>query len=135
MSGTANVTATSRTKPKTTETTTDMMMPEGAPRAAFLRLLAHVRRGVVAGERVLGHQQADPEHEPEQRAREARAGEARVVDRLREHEADADWWWSGIDDQDSDDQRDADHVPPGRDRVQQREHAQAEQVDQQVRQR
>ena len=32
--GTANVTATSSTKPNTTETTTDMMMPSAAPRAA-----------------------------------------------------------------------------------------------------
>src|SRR5258705_1619680 len=35
-SGTANVTATSRMNPNTTETTTDMMMPSAAPRAAPL---------------------------------------------------------------------------------------------------
>ena len=33
-SGTANVTATSRTNPNTTETTTDMTMPEAAEREA-----------------------------------------------------------------------------------------------------
>ena len=35
VSGIANVTATSRTKPKITETTTDITIPTAAPRPAF----------------------------------------------------------------------------------------------------
>ena len=52
------------------------------------RLLAHVRGGVVPRDRVLGHQRADREHEPEHRIAPAVAREAGVVDRLPEDVAD-----------------------------------------------
>ena len=46
VSGTREVTATSRIKPKTTETKTDVHMPVAAIRDALLRLLGRVRRRV-----------------------------------------------------------------------------------------
>ena len=42
-------------------------MPIAAAPGRLPGLLAHVRRGVVAGDRVLGHEQPDAEHEPEAR--------------------------------------------------------------------
>ena len=58
-------------KPKITETTTDMYIPTAAMREALVGLLGHVRRGVEARDRVLGHQEAEAEHEPEDRVVEA----------------------------------------------------------------
>ena len=69
VSGIANVTATRRMHPKITDTTTDMSMPTAAERDACVGLLGHVRRRVVAGHRVLRHEQAQPEDVPEHDAR------------------------------------------------------------------
>jgi hypothetical protein len=75
------------------------------------RLLAHVRRGVVARDRVLRHQEAGEEDVDEDAVRPAMAPEAAVVDRLAEDVADRAVV-VGHDDQDPDDHEDADHVPP-----------------------
>ena len=58
-------------KPKITETTTAMYIPTAAIREAWW-VSRHVGRGVEAGDRVLGHEQAEPEDEPERRVVEAR---------------------------------------------------------------
>ena len=97
MLGIANVTASSRIQPKITETTTTAMYIPTAAARRVVRLLGHVGRRVEPGDRVLGEQQAEPEHEPERRVREVvvRVAVARGVHRLREHVAENDWWWSG----------------------------------------
>ena len=60
VSGTANVTASSRIKPKTTETKTDVHMPVAAILDALARLLGRVRRRIEPGDRVLRHQEPEP---------------------------------------------------------------------------
>ena len=92
-----------------------------------VRLLGDVRRGVEAGDRVLRQQEAERQHvEPEHAL-----AEARVVDRLGEDEVDARVV-VGHEDEDRDDHRDADHVPPDRDGVEQRDQGRRADVDQHV---
>ena len=87
-------------------------------------LLGDVGRGVEAGDRVLGQQEAERQHvEPVHPV-----AEAAVVDPVAEDEAEA-LVAVGDDDQDDDDRGDADHVPPDRDAVDQREQVRAADVD------
>ena len=57
--GIAKLTATSRMKPATMEIQIELTMPLGAETRACDRLLGHVGRCVIPGERVLGVQEAD----------------------------------------------------------------------------
>ncbi len=55
----AKVIPISSTQPAKRETRIDITMPRGPLRSRVVRLLGHVRGGVVAGEGVLRQQQAD----------------------------------------------------------------------------
>ena len=122
--GIASVTASSSTKPKITEATTDMYMPTAAMREASASLLGHVRRRVEAGDRVLRHQEPRQEDVDEHEAAEVLVAgpEAGRVDCLAEGVAER-LVVVGDDQQDPDDHGHADHVPVGRDLVQQRRDA------------
>ena len=94
-----------------------------ARRGGVVRLLGHVRGGVVPGVGVLGHQQADQDDVD-------RAGPAgrRCANSVNVH--DSDWCWSGTNARARDDDRDADEVPPGADVGEQRDQVDAERVEQ-----
>ena len=77
-----------------------------------VRLLGDVRRGVVAGDRVLREQEAQRQHVPPEHV----VAEAGVVLGLREDGVEARVV-GGDDDQDDDQRRGADHVPEHRDAV------------------
>ena len=95
-----------------------------APIRRAVGLLGDVRRGVEAGDRVLGQQEAERQDVEPVHA----AAEAAVVDPVAEDEAEA-LVAVGDEDQDQDDRRDAEHVPPDRDAVDQRQQVGAADVD------
>ena len=111
-------------------------MPRGAAMLGVVGLLGHVRRGVVAGQRVLGVEQADQGHvqrDPQDHQTEAHVrAEPGVVDRLREHRAEVGPGVLVEQDADDDDHGDADDVPPHRHVVEQRDEPDPEGVQQRV---
>ena len=90
-----------------------------------VRLLGHVRRGVVAGERVLRQQQADQDDVERRRASPVSLTKCPNT-KL------ADWWCDGHEGQHADDDQHAEDVPPHADVVQQRDQPDAELVQQAV---
>ena len=90
-------------------------------------LLGDVGRGVEAGDRVLGQQEAERQNVEPVHA----VAEAAVVDPVAEDEAEA-LVAVGDEDEDDDDRGDAEHVPPDRDAVDQREHVRSPHVDDRV---
>ena len=89
-----------------------------------------MRRRIEPGDRVLRHQEPEPEDEPERRIGERGRSTpvARVVHGLREDVRER-LMLIGNDDEDADDEHDADHVPPGGDHVQPRRQPDVEHVD------
>jgi len=92
-----------------------------------VRLLGDVGRGVEAGDRVLGQEEAQRQDVEPVHA----VAEAAVVDPVAEDEAEA-LVTVGDEDEDDDDRRHPDHVPPDRDVVDPREDVRVADVDRRV---
>ena len=129
--------ATRRMKPKITETTTENTMPRGAEVVGVVGLLRHVRRRVVAGERVLGVEQADQRDvqrdAQDQRARGPGWPRSPVLLTVFVNTVPRSvrvCWLSNT--HDDDDHGDADDVPPHRHVVEQRDQPDPERVQQRV---
>ena len=104
-------------------------LPDAARRRhlGVVRLLGHVRRRVVAGDRVHRQQEAERQHVvPEHRHAEPGVVDASVKTKSRL------WCRSGTNDEDRDDHRDARDVPEHADVVEQRDEVRAVDVDQRV---